>query len=514
LPDNNRISPSTRIELKGIRSMNWKQSAAAIRWNIQPFINGRYRPSASKETLDNINPASETVLCQIPAGHASDVDEAVRVARQSFEDGRWSELPPLKRAECLNTFANLIVKHKNEIALLDSLEMGKPITAALYDAETFSIRLLRSWAGFADKLVGETAPIVSNHLYMNVYEPRGVIAAITPWNFPSVNAVYKFGPALAAGNAVVLKPSELSPSSALKLAELALEAGVPEGVLNIVPGLGSTVGAALALHSGVDMVSFTGSTVTGRKIMELCGRSNGKPLLLELGGKSPQVVFNDVHDLDKVAEETVASFLRNSGQVCSAHTRLLVQEDIKAALLQKVLKLTSQRHPGNPLDEHTTLGPLASPAQRDRVAGYIDQGLKSGADAVLKGTVQRAGGCYVSPYIFDRVQPTMSIAREEIFGPVLSVLTFKTEEAAIALANGTDYGLAATVWTSDMGRGKRLAHATRAGHVSIRTGGPEGPASGIMLSHEAQKTSGFGAETGLGGLKSYSTLKSVNFSGA
>lgn len=494
--------------------MNWKVSAAAIRWNIQPFVNGRYCASVSQEHVANVSPATETVLCRMPAGHAADVDEAVRVARQSFEDGRWSQLPPLRRAEFLNRLAKLIVEHKNEIALLDSLEMGKPIKAALYDAEQYCTALLQSWAGLADKLTGEAVPMVGNNLYINTYEPRGVIGAITPWNFPSVNSVYKFGPALAAGNTVVLKPSELAPSSALRLAELALEAGLPEGVLNIVPGLGSTVGAALAQHPQVDMLSFTGSTATGRKIMELCGRSNGKPLLLELGGKSPQVVFNDVHDLDKIAEESVASFLRNSGQVCSAHTRLLVQDDVKAALLEKVVKLASQRQPDDPLDEATTLGPLASPAQRDRVAGYIERALKEGADAVLKGTVQGSGGCFVSPHIFDRVQSTSSIAREEIFGPVLCVSSFKTEEEAIALANGTDYGLVATVWTSNMGRGKRLARSIRAGHVAVRTSGPEGPDSGVMLSHEAQKASGFGAETGLGGLKSYSTLKSVNFSGA
>ena len=249
---------------------NWKQAAAAVRWNIQPFISGRYRPSSSTERFDNINPATETALCQVSAGSAADIDEAVHVARQSFEDGRWSELPPVKRAEILNKLADLIVEHKNEIALLDSLEMGKPIKAALYDAESFCTLLLRSWAGFADKLVGASAPLMGGTLALNTYEPRGVVGAITPWNFPSVNAVYKFGPALAAGNTVVIKPSELSPSSALKLAELALEAGVPEGVLNVVPGLGSTVGAALALHTGIDMLSFTGSTVTGRKIMELC----------------------------------------------------------------------------------------------------------------------------------------------------------------------------------------------------------------------------------------------------
>lgn len=495
--------------------MNWKESAAAIRWNIQPFINGCYRPSTSTEYFDKINPATETTLCRFAVGNSADIDEAVRVARQRFNDGCWSELPPVRRAEILLKLADLIVRHKAQLALLDTLEMGKPIQAALYDAEMFAAVLLRSWAGFADKLLGTIAPLGSQmKLSFNTYEPLGVVGAITPWNFPSVNAVYKFGPALAAGNTMVLKPSELAPSSALKLAELALEAGVPEGVLNVVPGLGSTVGVALAVHPGVDMVSFTGSTVTGRKVMEMSGRSNGKRLLLECGGKSPMVVFNDVDDLDAVADAVVQSVLWNQGQVCSAHTRLIAHEQITDTLLDKVVSRASKYRPDDPLDEITTFGPLASPTQRDRVKAYIEQGLKAGAKAVLEGTIQEAGGCYVSPTVFDRVDATMSVVREEIFGPVLCVLRFKTEEEAIALANGTDYGLAATVWTRDLGRGKRLAHAIRAGSISVRTSGQEGPDSGCMLSHEPQKASGFGSETGLRGLESYSTLKSVSFSGA
>jgi len=466
------------------------------------------------EFFDKINPATEMTLCRVPVGNEADIDEAVRVARQRFNDGCWSQLPPGRRADILMKLADLMVQHKAEIALLDSLEMGKPIQAALYDAETFAPSYLRAWAGFADKLLGTTAPLSAATLSFNAYEPRGVVGAITPWNFPSVNAVYKFGPALAAGNTLVLKPSELSPSSALKLAELALEAGVPEGVFNVVPGLGSTVGAALALHPDVSMLTFTGSTATGRKIMELSGRSNGKPLLLECGGKSPEVVFNDVNDLDAVANAVVQSVLWNQGQVCSAHTRLIVHQEIADALRDKVVSRASQHRPGDPLDEATTFGPLASPSQRDRVKAYIEQGLKAGAQAVLKGAIQETGGCYVAPTVFDGVDGTMSITREEIFGPVLCVQRFKTEEEAIALANGTDYGLMATVWTRDMGRGKRLAHAIRAGGVSVRTSGEEGPDSGCTLSFEPQKASGFGSEVGLRGLESYSTLKLVSFTGA
>jgi acyl-CoA reductase-like NAD-dependent aldehyde dehydrogenase len=494
--------------------MNWRAAAADVRWNIRPFIDGQYRPSGSSEVFENINPATEETLCPVPVGDSADIDDAVRAARQRFTGGGWSDAPPTKRADALLKLADLIVQHKCELALLDSLEMGKPIRAAMTDAELYAPQLLRSWAGFADKLLGSSAPLVAGTLSFNNYEPRGVIGAVTPWNFPLVNAVLKCGPALAAGNTVVLKPSELAPSSALRLAELALEAGIPEGVLNVVPGVGATVGAALALHPDVDMISFTGSTKTGRRIMELAGRSNGKPLLLECGGKSPHVVFQDVSDLDKVADVAVQAVLWNQGQVCSAHTRLIVHENIKTRLLDKIVSRASEYRWGDPLDENTTFGPLASAAQRDRVKMYIEQGLAAGANAVLHGKVQDSGGCYVSPTIFDSVNETMSIVREEIFGPVLCVQSFDSEPRALTLANGTDYGLAATVWTQDIGRGNRLSRAIRAGNVSIRTSGVEGPDSGCILGHEPQRASGFGSEHGLRGLQSYSTLKTVTITGA
>lgn len=494
--------------------MSWRESAAAVQWKIEPFIDGRYRPSMSAQSFETINPATETALCRAAVGDADDVNAAVRVARRRFEEGCWSELPPARRGQILLKLAELIVAHKAELALLDSLEMGKPITHALHDVEQFAARLLRTWAGFADKLLGESAPLIGGTLAFNIYEPRGVVGAIAPWNFPSVNAVYKFAPALAAGNTMVLKPSEGSPSSALKLAELALEAGVPPGVLNVVPGLGSTVGAALALHVGVDMLSFTGSTATGRKIMEACGRSNGKPLVLECGGKSPHVVFDDIESFDVVVAAVVQGIVRNQGQVCAARTRLLVHEDIKETLLQLIVSHAGRYQPGDPLEPETNFGPLASSAQRDRVKHYVEQGLRSGAQAVLKGVIQESGGCYVAPTIFDRVDSTMAIVREEIFGPVLCVQSFRTEDEAIALANDTEYGLGATIWTRDLGRGKRMAHAIRAGGITVLTGGTEGADSGCTLSYEPQKSSGFGAEIGLQGLRSYSVLKRISFGGA
>lgn len=494
--------------------MNWRRSASEIRWNIAPFIEGRFRPSRAAQRVVTVNPATEEPLCESAAGEPADVEVAVAVARRRFEDGCWSRLPAKRRTDVLARFADLVFEHSKQLALLDTLEMGKPIQFALHDAETFAPSLIRSWIGFADKLWGASAQIGAGPLSFNVYEPRGVVGCIAPWNFPIVNAVIKIVPALAAGNTVVLKPSEVAPSSALKLAELAMEAGLPEGVLNVVPGLGTTVGAALALHSDVDLLSFTGSTIIGRRVMELAGRSNGKPVLLECGGKSPHLVFPDVVDLDRVAEAVVKGLVWNQGQVCSAHTRLIVHDDIKEALLEKVIHLAKQCNPGDPLESSTTFGPLASPAQRDRVKQYITQGIEAGAEPALQGQIRERGGCYVSPTIFDRVRSDMEIFQREIFGPVLCVHRFNSEEEAIALANCTEYGLVATAWTRDMGRARRLARTVRAGAIFIRTAGEEEAEMGSELSHEPQKASGFGAEIGLSGLRAYSTLKLINFNGS
>jgi len=490
------------------------RARAAITWNIAPFIGGEYQSSSASDSVKDIDPSTEEALCVAPVGNQADVDEAVRVARRTFRRGSWSELPPSRRGEVLLRLADLLVEHAGEIALLDCLEMGKPIQSARYDATELAPAYLRAAAGFADRLVGTTAPLSETTLSFNTWEPRGVVGAITAWNYPVVNAAVKIGPVLAAGNTLVLKPSELAPSSALKLAELALEAGLPEGVLNVVPGLGYTVGEALASHPDVDMVSFTGSTATGRRVMELAARSNGKPLLLECGGKSPTVVFDDVEDFDAVADGAIETVLWNSGQVCSAYTRLIIHGGVKDSLLQKVVERASRVRFGDPLDETTTFGPLASPIQRDRVKRYIEGALDAGARALLLGAVQESGGCYVAPTVFDRVDHDMAIAQEEIFGPVLCVQEFTTEEEAIALANATDYGLAAAVWTRDLGRGRRMAHAIRAGGVWVRTGGTEDAGTGVALSYEPQSASGFGAEKGPRSLESYSTLKTIDFTGA
>lgn len=493
--------------------MNWKARAANVRFNVQPFIDGRYCASTSSEVFESINPATETTLYTSSVGSAVDIEAAVRSARLRFNDGCWSELPPERRGEIISKFADLVVAHAAELALFDSLEMGKPIKSALLDAGMLAAKTLRSCAALATRLLGESAPLIGGNTSFSVYEPRGVVGAITPWNFPTVNAVYKCGPALAAGNSVVLKPSEIAPSSALRLAELALEAGIPEGVLNVVPGRGPTVGLALAQHPDIDLLSFTGSTATGRRIMELAGKSNGKPVLLECGGKSPHVVFDDIKDIELAAKAGAHSILWNQGQVCIAHNRVIVHERIKEALLEGIVQHVRQHRLGDPLEETTTFGPLASPSQRDRVKKYIQQGIEAGALAVLHTETQEIGGCYISPTIFDRVHACMSIVQEEIFGPVMCIQTFQTEGEAIALANGTMYGLMATIWTRELSRGMRLAHAIRAGEVAIRTGGEEGEAAGCGIYGEPQKASGFGCEFGTKGLQAYSTLKAITITG-
>jgi acyl-CoA reductase-like NAD-dependent aldehyde dehydrogenase len=490
----------------------WTKAESALAWRIEPFVGG-YCPSRSDKVFAKSSPATGANLYHAPVGSSEDVDNAVAVARRRFDDGSWPDLDSGRRAEILEKFAELIEEHAEELALFDTLEIGKPITQSMFDAKVLAAWIFRTNASLLPSLVGDPGSSRDQFRDYSYYEPRGVVAAVIPWNFPVYMAALKVGPALAAGNTVVLKPSELASGSALKLAEIAIRAGVPEGVFNVVPGLGATVGEALVAHSDVDMVTFTGSTATGRRIMQLSASSFGKPVLLECGGKSPQVVFDDIEDIDGAAAAAAQSILWNSGQVCSAYTRLVVQKGVKDQLLERLLSKLAAFVPGSPLDEATTFGPLGSMAHCSRVRKLIEKGVAEGAKTLLSTTFDSTPDGFVYPTIFEAPDRTAEIVQEEIFGPVLSVQEFETEDEAVSLANCTNYGLVASVWTGDRSLGERMARRIPAAYVQVASKAIEFKLPDVPLGSEPRRYSGFGAEFGRKGLESYSASKVVSLEG-
>lgn len=492
-----------------VTQADWHAKAQALRIPDRPFINGRFVSSQSDATFSPINPATGAEICNIGIGSPLDIDEAVAVARNTYEDGRWRNASPLRKKQVLLRIADLIEQHGDELALLDVLEMGKTISNAKAEL-AFSSGFFRYYAEAVDKLHGEVVPSDESTLGCHLYEARGVVGAITPWNFPLIMASLKAAPILAAGNSLVLKPSEIASTSSLKLAEIAVEAGLPPGVFNVVPGLGRTVGEAVGRHMDIDMLSFTGSTRTGRQLLCYSGESNGKPLLLELGGKSPQIVCADMRsDLEGMVDQIIHEAFWNQGQWCVARSRLIVEESFHDELVDAVVRASRRLVPGDTLDPATTFGAIATARQMARVKSYINTAYDEGAR--LLSPEAKIEGCFMSPMVFGNVSPTMKIAREEIFGPVLSVLTFKTFDEALRIANDTSYGLAATVWTKDMTRAHAAARALKAGKLAVRSrpGGAE--QTGFALSSEPWGSSGFGIEGGMNGLKSYCRLKAVEF---
>lgn len=495
---------------------DWRAEAGAIDWRLRPFIDGAFRTSAAEETFEVVNPADGAVLARASVGDPADIDKAVSAARTAFEDGRWSGLGVFTRKALLGAFADRIAAAAGELALLDSLEMGKPITLALQDAGELAPAFARFCAESIDRLQGVVANTEPEVLALSAPEPRGVVGAISPWNFPVVNAVIKIAPALAAGNTIVLKPSELSSASALRLAELAIEAGLPAGVVNVVPGLGGAVGQALARHADVDMLSFTGSTATGRRLLQFSGASNGKPLLLECGGKSPTVVFDDIADVEAVAKQICDEALFNQGQVCVARSRVIVHDQLKGRLVEAIVAEARKREPGDPLDPSVAFGPLAGRRQWERVFGYLEAGLAEGHRPILGDltALAREPMASMPPLVFQDVGRDSLLWREEIFGPVIVVEGFADDRQAIALANDSAYGLAATVWTRDLSRGQAAARAIRAGKVIVRATAASYEGSGFSLPQEGRKGSGFGAETGVEGLRAYAAWKKIEFHAA
>jgi len=471
-------------------------------------IDGAQVEAASGEVFHNVSPRDGQVLNAVASCGAVDVDRAVASARAAFEDGRWRDQGPRDKKKTLFRLAELMERDAEELALLESLDVGKPIRDARAVDIPLAINTCRWYAEALDKVYGEVGTSPVDRLSYAVHEPLGVIGAIVPWNFPLHMAMWKVAPALAMGNSVVLKPAEQSPLTALKLGELALEAGLPAGVLNVVPGLGATAGEALALSMDVDMIAFTGSGPVGRRLMEYSARSNLKRVSLELGGKSPQIVFADCPDLDAAAQAAAWGVFYNQGEVCTAASRLLVEASIKDDFIKRVVAVAMEMVPGDPLDPATVFGAMVSERQMNTALDYIATADSQGARRVLGGQRVRkdSGGFYVEPTIFDRVEADSTLAREEVFGPVLGVMGFETEAEAFRLANDTVYGLAAGLWTSDINRALGGARKLKAGLVWVNGW----DACDITMPFGGFKQSGFGRDRSLHALHKYADLKSVS----
>jgi gamma-glutamyl-gamma-aminobutyraldehyde dehydrogenase len=477
-------------------------------FRTQAFIDGRFVDAAAGETFATENPATGEVIARVQAGGAEDIDRAVAAARRSFEDGRWSRLAPAARKQVLLGFADVIEANAEELATLDSLEGGKPITDTREVDVPETVKTLRWYAEAIDKVFDAVAPTGPEALGLIVREPIGVVGAVVPWNFPLLMAMWKIAPALAAGNSMVVKPSRLTSLSAIRLAELAAEAGVPDGVLNVVPGPGGAAGAALGRHMDVDKVTFTGSTEVGRLFLQYASESNLKEVTLELGGKSPAVVLASPPDMDVVVEQVLFGALMNMGENCSQGSRLIVHRSVQDELVSRLADGLAAWPVGDPMEPSTRIGPMIEKPHLEKVMGYIDRGRSEGARVVSGGSriLEDSGGYFVAPTIFDGVTNDMTIAREEIFGPVLSTIPFETEEEGIRLANETAYGLAASVFTTDLDAAFRVARALRAGTVGVNAYS-EGD---ITTPFGGFKQSGFGGrDKGLEALEQYTEKKTI-----
>jgi aldehyde dehydrogenase (NAD+) len=467
------------------------------------FINGRWEPSSTGKTFQTINPTTEEVIAEVAEGSPADIDRAVRAAREALENGPWGRMDARDRGTALFRLADRIEKEADELALLETADMGMPIRDVRGADVPLAVEALRYYGGYADKIYGHTIPVRGNFLTYTRREPVGVAGQIIPWNFPIVGAVWKWAPALAAGCTVVLKPAEQTPLTALRLARIAQEAGIPDGVINVVPGDGPTTGAAIVRHPGVDKIAFTGSVETGQIIMREAA-STLKRVTLELGGKSPNIVFADC-DLDLAAEQAHLAMYWNQGQVCAAGSRLFVEDKVHDLILDKLAARNRSFRVGDPFDPATDQGPQVDRTQLDRVLGYIDRGRSEGATCVTGGGRLGSKGYFVEPTLFADVRDEMTIAREEIFGPVLSVLRFSDVEEVIRRANSTTFGLAAGVWTRDISKAHYMASKLKAGAVWVNCY----YGLDVAAPFGGYKMSGIGRELGEEGIRAYTELKTV-----
>jgi 4-guanidinobutyraldehyde dehydrogenase/NAD-dependent aldehyde dehydrogenase len=487
--------------------IDWHARAAALAIDGRAFINGERVDAVDGGTFECLSPVDGRSLANVARCKAADIDRAVAVARTAFNDRRWAGMSPGERKRVMIRFADLVLKNREELALLETLDMGKPISASMNTDVPATANTLRWYGEAIDKVYDEIAPTNGHTLALITREPMGVVAAVVPWNYPMLMASWKIAPALVSGNSVVLKPSEKAPLTALRLGELALEAGIPAGVFNVVPGFGAEAGSPLALHMDVDCIAFTGSTGVGKKIQVMAGESNLKRAWCELGGKSPNIVFADCPDLDRAVAAAAGSIFYNQGESCNAPSRLLVERSIHDQFVEKLKQYFPRHIPGDPLDPDTTMGALVDQGQMNNVLKYIESGKQQGAHLCCGGERVRteSGGYYVSPTIFDGVTNEMIIASEEIFGPVLSVISFDSQEEAIRIANDTNYGLVAAVWTRDISRAHLVARALRAGTVHVNSYDEDD----ITVPFGGYKQSGNGRDKSLHALEKYTELKTT-----
>ncbi|MDH0313401.1 aldehyde dehydrogenase PuuC [Klebsiella pasteurii] len=481
----------------------WQQKARELTIETRLFINGEYSAAADNSVFTTVDPAAQQTLAEVARGKKADVDRAVQAARGVFDRGDWSQASPAQRKAVLTKFADLMDAHREELALLETLDTGKPIRHSLRDDIPGAARAIRWYAEAIDKVYGEVAPTSGNELAMIVREPIGVIAAVVPWNFPLLLACWKLGPALASGNSVVLKPSEKSPLTALRLAGLAKQAGLPDGVFNVVSGFGHEAGQALALHPDVEVITFTGSTRTGKQLLKDAGDSNMKRVWLEAGGKSANIVFADCPDLQKAVNATAGGIFYNQGQVCIAGTRLLLEESIADRFLDLLKEQAKAWQPGNPLDPNTTMGMLIDNSHADSVHSFIRAG-EAHSTLLLDGR-KNPWPAAVGPTIFVDVDPASPLSQEEIFGPVLVVTRFHTEEQALALANDSRYGLGAAVWTRDLSRAHRVSRRLKAGSVFVNNYND----GDMTVPFGGYKQSGNGRDKSLHALEKFTELKTI-----